>query len=231
MENSDYKILLVDDEIDILEFLGYNLRKEGYRVITAANGKQAIDLAKKEIPDLIVLDVMMPEMDGMETCNRLNEIPELDHSIKVFLTARTEDYSQIAGLESGADDYITKPIKPRIFLSKVKALLRRSQKPKTPEAAERRIVLPELTIDLDRYVVLKAGKEVILPKKAFELLKLLCSKPGRVFTREDILSNIWGDQVVVGDRTIDVHIRKIRDKLKLNNIVTIKGVGYKYDDK
>ncbi len=231
MKNSDYKILLVDDEIDILEFLGYNLRKEGYRVITAANGKQAIDLAKKEIPDLIVLDVMMPEMDGMETCNRLNEIPELDHSIKVFLTARTEDYSQIAGLESGADDYITKPIKPRIFLSKVKALLRRSQKPKTQEAAERRIVLPELTIDLDRYVVIKSGKEVILPKKAFELLKLLCSKPGRVFTREDILSNIWGDQVVVGDRTIDVHIRKIRDKLELNNIVTIKGVGYKYDDK
>ena len=231
MENSNYKILLVDDEIDILEFLGYNLRKEGYHVITAADGKQAIDLAKKEIPDLIVLDVMMPEMDGMETCNRLNEIPELDHSIKVFLTARTEDYSQIAGLESGADDYITKPIKPRIFLSKVKALLRRIKKPETQESAERRIVLPGLTIDLDRYVVIKSGKEVILPKKAFELLKLLCSKPGRVFTREDILSSIWGDQVVVGDRTIDVHIRKIRDKLELNNIITIKGVGYKYNDK
>jgi len=230
MEKNNYKILLVDDEPDILEFLGYNLQKEGYRVYTAANGVKAIEIAQKELPHLIVLDIMMPEMDGMETCERMNEIPELEHSIKVFLTARTEDYSQIAGFELGADDYITKPIKPKIFISKVKALLRRSKKATNEEESAKLIQLPELTIDLERYVVIRNGEDVVLPKKAFELLKLLCSKPGKVFTREEILLNIWGDQVVVGDRTIDVHIRKIRDILSLDNIYTIKGVGYKYKD-
>jgi len=228
MANSNYKILLVDDEQDILEFLSYNLRKEGYRIFTANNGVDAIKIAVKEIPHLIVLDVMMPQMDGMETCAQMNEIPELENSIKVFLTARSEDYSQIAGFEAGADDYIAKPIKPKIFLSKVKALLRRSHTAKSEDNSQNLIALPELTIDLERYLVLRNGEEIVLPKKAFELLKLLCSKPGKVFSREEILSIIWGNEIVVGDRTIDVHIRKIRDKLNLDNIHTIKGVGYKY---
>jgi len=228
MKNSKHKILLVDDEPDILEFLGYNLRKEGYEVFTAENGVQALKIAKKELPHLIVLDVMMPEMDGIETCTQMNEIPELEQSIKVFLTARSEDYSQIAGLNAGADDYITKPVKPKIFLSKVKALLRRTKYGKEKEQNETLIVLKDLSIDLERYLVIRNNEEIILPKKAFELLKLLCTKPGKVFTREEILSKIWGDNVIVGDRTIDVHIRKIRDKLKIDNINTIKGVGYKY---
>jgi two-component system alkaline phosphatase synthesis response regulator PhoP len=228
MNNNDYTILLVDDEQDILEFLGYNLRKEGYQVLTATNGIEAIEIARREVPNLIVLDVMMPQMDGMETCSRLNKIPELVDSIKIFLTARSEDYSQIAGFEAGADDYIAKPIKPKIFLSKIKALLRRSKSSKKEDQSQNQIILPELTIDLERYIVLKNNEEIILPKKAFELLKLLCSKPGKVFTREEILSKIWGDEVIVGDRTIDVHIRKIRDKLNLDKIYTIKGVGYKY---
>ncbi len=229
MENSKYKILLVDDENDILEFLSYNLRKEGYTVFTALNGIQAIEVAKREIPHLIILDVMMPQMDGMEACSRMNSMPELANSLKVILTARSEDYSQIAGFEAGADDYIAKPIKPRIFLSRVKALLRRSKASSEIEA-QKLISLPDLTIDLERYVVIRGDKEVVLPKKAFELLKLICSKPGKVFTREEILSSIWGNQVVVGDRTIDVHIRKIREKLNLDKIYTIKGVGYKYKD-
>ena len=228
MENSRYKILLVDDEPDILEFLGYNLRKEGYEVFTAEDGVQALKIAKKELPHLIVLDVMMPEMDGIETCTQMNEIPELEPSIKVFLTARSEDYSQIAGLNAGADDYITKPVKPKIFLSKVKALLRRTKYGKVKEQNDSLIVLKDLSIDLESYLVIRNNEEIILPKKAFELLKLLCTKPGKVFTREEILSKIWGDDVVVGDRTIDVHIRKLRDKLQIDNINTIKGVGYKY---
>lgn len=228
MDYNNYKILLVDDEQDILEFLSYNLRKEGYQVLTASNGIEAIKIAKKEIPNLIVLDVMMPQMDGMETCSQMNKMPELDDSIKIFLTARSEDYSQIAGFDAGADDYIAKPIKPKIFLSKIKALLRRSKLTKNDDDSQNQIILPDLTIDLERYIVLKDNEEVILPKKAFELLKLLCSKPGKVFTREEILSKIWGDEVIVGDRTIDVHIRKIRDKLNLDKIYTIKGVGYKY---
>ncbi len=228
MENSKYKVLLVDDEPDILEFLSYNLRKEGYEVLTAENGLKALEIAKKELPHLIVLDVMMPEMDGIETCTQMNEIPELEQSIKVFLTARSEDYSQLAGFNAGADDYIAKPVKPKIFLSKVKALLRRTKLSKTEEQDENLIELKDLSIDLERYLVIRDNKEIILPKKAFELLTLLCTKPGKVFTREEILSKIWGDDVVVGDRTIDVHIRKLRDKLKIDNINTIKGVGYKY---
>ena len=228
MENKKHKILLVDDEKDILEFLGYNLHKEGYEVLTASNGLQALEIAKKELPHLIVLDVMMPEMDGIETCSRMNEIAALDNSIKVFLTARSEDYSQIAGFNAGADDYITKPVKPKVFISKVKALLRRINSSKAIEEDKNIIQLSDLSIDLERYLVIRNNKEIVLPKKAFELLHLLCSKPGKVFTREEILSKIWGSDVIVGDRTIDVHIRKIRDKLKLDNIKTIKGVGYKY---
>ena len=228
MENRKHKILLVDDEPDILEFLGYNLRKEGYEVITADNGIEALKIAKKEIPHLIVLDVMMPEMDGIETCTQMNEISELDQSIKVFLTARSEDYSQLAGFNAGADDYISKPVKPKLFLSKVKALLRRSELGKVKLDSYNIIVLKDLSIDLERYLVIRNNEEILLPKKAFELLKLLCTKPGKVFTREEILSSIWGNDVIVGDRTIDVHIRKLRDKLKLDNIRTIKGVGYKY---
>jgi len=228
MENRKHKILLVDDEPDILEFLGYNLRKEGYEVITADNGIEALKIAKKEIPHLIVLDVMMPEMDGIETCTQMNEISELDQSIKVFLTARSEDYSQLAGFNAGADDYISKPVKPKLFLSKVKALLRRSELGKVKLDSDNIIVLKDLSIDLERYLVIRNNEEILLPKKAFELLKLLCTKPGKVFTREEILSSIWGNDVIVGDRTIDVHIRKLRDKLKLDNIRTIKGVGYKY---
>ena len=228
MENNKYKILLVDDEEDILEFLGYNLRKEGYKVLTASNGLEALKIAKKEIPHLIILDVMMPEMDGIETCTQMNEISDLDNSIKVFLTARSEDYSQIAGFNAGADDYITKPVKPKVFLSKVKALLRRTKSTRNTEEQSNIIRLDDLSIDLERYLVIRNGEEVLLPKKAFKLLHLLCSKPGKVFTREEILSEIWGNDVIVGDRTIDVHIRKIRDKLNLDNIYTIKGVGYKY---
>ncbi|MCK5856589.1 MAG: response regulator transcription factor [Bacteroidales bacterium] len=229
MENNKYKILLVDDEPDILEFLGYNLRKEGYAVLTANNGVEALKIAKKEIPHLIVLDVMMPEMDGIETCTLMNEVPELEKSIKVFLTARSEDYSQIAGFNAGADDYISKPVKPRLFLSKVKALLRRSKTAHSQSDSSNMIVLKDLSIDLERYLVIRNNEEILLPKKAFQLLKLLCSKPGKVFTREEILSTIWGNDVVVGDRTIDVHIRKLRDKLSLEKISTIKGVGYKYN--
>ena len=228
MENSEFKILLVDDEEDILEFLSYNLRKEGYQVITASDGIEALQIAKKEVPHLVILDVMMPEMDGIETCTQMNEIPELENTIKIFLTARSEDYSQIAGFNAGADDYISKPVKPKIFLSKVKALLRRSKSNRTTKEESNIIELADLSIDMERYVVIRNNEEVLLPKKAFELLRLLCSKPGKVFTREEILSSIWGSDVIVGDRTIDVHIRKIRDKLKLDNINTIKGVGYKY---
>ncbi len=227
MDNK-YKILLVDDEPDILEFLGYNLRKEGYDVLTANNGIQALEIAKKEIPHLVILDVMMPEMDGIETCERMNEIADLENTIKVFLTARSEDYSQIAGFNAGADDYISKPVKPKVFISKVKALLRRVKTEGHEVESSNIIKLADLIIDPERYLVIRNNEEVLLPKKAFELLRLLCSKPGKVFSREEILSKIWGEDVIVGDRTIDVHIRKIRDKLKLDNINTIKGVGYKY---
>jgi two-component system alkaline phosphatase synthesis response regulator PhoP len=227
MDNK-YKILLVDDEPDILEFLGYNLRKEGYEVLTANNGIQALEIAKKEIPHLVILDVMMPEMDGIETCEQMNEVSDLDNTIKVFLTARSEDYSQIAGFNAGADDYISKPVKPKIFISKVKALLRRVKSEGNEIESSNIIKLADLIIDPERYLVIRNNEEILLPKKAFELLRLLCSKPGKVFSREEILSKIWGEDVIVGDRTIDVHIRKIRDKLKLDNINTIKGVGYKY---
>ncbi len=224
---SPYKILLVDDEQDILDFLGYNLRKEGFDVSVATNGKDAIQIAKKFHPHLVILDVMMPEMDGIETCRELREIPELRDTMIAFLTARNEDYSQIAGFDVGADDYITKPIKPRVLSSRIKALLRRVTSEQKDQ--ENQIDLGEIKIDSERFMVYKNGEEINLPKKEFKLLELLAAKPGKVFTREVILHQIWGDEVVVGDRTIDVHVRKLREKLGEDYIKTIKGIGYKFE--
>jgi two-component system alkaline phosphatase synthesis response regulator PhoP len=227
MNNSDYKILLVDDEPDILEFLGYNLKKEGYNVYTANNGKEAIAVAKKENPHVIILDVMMPDMDGIETCREIRELPGLKDVMIAFLTARNEDYSQIAGFEVGADDYINKPIKPRVLVSRIKALLRRSTVVENSSAEK--IDMGGIKIDRERYLIVKDGVEINLPKKEFELLALLASKPGKVFTREVILERVWGGEVVVGDRTIDVHIRKLREKLGEDFIKTVKGIGYKFE--
>lgn len=224
---SKKKILVVDDEPDILEFLSYNLTKEGAKVYTASNGVEAIEVAKKKKPELILLDVMMPEMDGVETCIQLRERPETKDTIIAFLTARGEDYSQIAGFEAGADDYVSKPIKPRVLISRIRALLRRKE---TTVRQQGPIELKSLKIDRDRYVVVKDEKELNLPKKEFELLALLISVPGKVFTRENILSSVWGEDVVVGDRTIDVHIRKLREKIGSQHIKTIKGVGYKFEE-
>lgn len=223
---SSEKILLVDDEPDILEFISYNLIKEGYDVSTSNNGKEAIELAKKIKPDLIILDVMMPEMDGIETCHEIRAIETLKNTLIAFLSARGEDYSQVAGFDAGADDYITKPIKPRLLVSRVKAILRRK-----PGVEDNTVSNDELDIIIDRekYLVYKDGKEFTFPKKEFELLSLLTSKPGKVFTREVILESVWGGEVIVGDRTIDVHIRKLREKLGDNYIKTIKGVGYKFE--
>ena len=225
MENSDYKILLVDDEPDILEFLGYNLTKEGYQTFKAANGKDALQMAIEIRPHLIILDVMMPAMDGIETCREMKKIHWLNKTIIAFLTARSEDYSQIAGLDAGADDYITKPIKPHVFISRVKALLRRFT---ASEETSNQMTVAGLVIDREKYMVTNKGQEFILPKKEFELLWLLISKVNKVFTRDEIYANIWGD-VIVGERTIDVHMRKIREKLEIDNIKTVKGVGYKFE--
>ena len=216
------KVLLVDDESDIVDLIKYNLEKEGYLVSTASNGVECLSIAKSFVPDLILLDVMMPEMDGIEACVELRKEPVLKGVIIAFLTARAEDYSQVAGLDSGADDYITKPIKPRVLLSKIKALLRRSSVNKIVEDDK-----VSLEINRDKYLAICNGKEFTLPKKEFELLALLFSKPGNVFTRETILAKVWGDDIVVGDRTIDVHIRKLREKIGNDYIKTIKGVGYK----
>jgi len=225
-DNNKYKILLVDDEQDIIDVVRYNLEKENYIIETANNGREAIQVAKNFKPQLILLDVMMPEMDGIEACTELRKNKELSETIIAFLTARSEDYSQIAGFEAGADDYIPKPIKPRVLVSRVKALLRRLA---THEEADQTTALGDITIDKDRYVVTKSGNELQLPKKEFELLALLISKPGRVFTREIILNSVWGNEVVVGDRTIDVHIRKLREKIGDSYIKTVKGVGYKIE--
>ncbi|MFM7017160.1 MAG: response regulator transcription factor [Bacteroidota bacterium] len=227
MENSNFKILIVDDEPDILEFMEYNLRKEGYQVLQAKNGKEAVEIAKKELPHMVILDIMMPVMDGIEACRTMREIPELQNLIITFLSARNEEYSQLAGFDVGADDYITKPIKPRIMISRVKALLRRlvnNNSSLTPA-----VQIGDLKIDRESYLVYKNNESIALPRKEFELLALLTSKPGKVFTREDILSRVWGSDIIVGDRTIDVHIRKIREKLGDDSIKTIKGIGYKFD--
>jgi two-component system, OmpR family, alkaline phosphatase synthesis response regulator PhoP len=225
--NQSPKILLVDDEPDILEFVSYNLKKEGYQVFTTSNGKEALSIARKELPQLIILDVMMPDMDGIETCREIRESEGLKNVIIAFLTARNEDYSQIAGFEVGADDYISKPIKPRVLMSRVKALLRRQG---SGEPVQSNIEnLGGIRIDREKYLVIKDNKELSLPKKEFELLSLLASKPGKVFTREAILDKVWGDDVIVGDRTIDVHIRKLREKLGDKYIKTQKGIGYKFE--
>ena len=219
------KILLVDDDEDILEFLHYNLEKEGFDTVVASSGKQALTEVEKSHFDLIILDVMMPHMDGIEACEKIREISGSDETVILFLTARGEDYSQIAGFEAGADDYITKPIKPKVFVSRVRALLRRYDKKEKKSHKKRK---GPFTVDREKYLVYKKGKEISLPKKEFELAALLISKPGNVFGRDGILNKIWGEDVVVGNRTIDVHMRKIRKKLGKEYFKTIKGVGYKY---
>ncbi|MDK2977633.1 MAG: two-component system, OmpR family, alkaline phosphatase synthesis response regulator PhoP [Bacteroidales bacterium] len=231
MNNKNFKILLVDDESDILEFLSYNIKKEGFEVYTASNGKEAIEIAKKITPHLILLDVMMPEMDGIETCEIMRQDKKLQNTIIAFLTARGEDYSQIAGFEAGGDDYIAKPVKPKVLMSRIKALLKRFN-PTINQKSDDDLIIKQsnLVIDKEKYIVIKDGNELILPKKEFELLVLLISKPDRVFTRDEIFSSVWGDNIIVGDRTIDVHIRKLREKIGDNHIKTIKGVGYKFVD-
>lgn len=226
MNPSNYKILLVDDEDDVLEFLSYNLRKEGFKVSTASNGTDAVVKAIDELPHLIILDVMMPEMDGMATCEKIREISALKNSLIIFLTARAEDYSQIAGFDAGADDYVTKPIKPKLLISRVKALLRRIQ---DNEQETTTVAIKDFIIDSERFLVINNGVEIVLPKKEFELLRLFASRPNKVFTREEIFAKIWGNDVIVGDRTIDVHVRKIREKIGIENIRTVKGVGYKFE--
>ncbi|MDA3927395.1 MAG: response regulator transcription factor [Prolixibacteraceae bacterium] len=228
--SEEKKILLVDDEIDILEFISYNLEKEGYRVFTAQNGRDAIKVAEKRCPDLIILDVMMPEMDGIVTCEELRKIPKLKSTVIAFLTARGEDYSQIAGFDAGADDYITKPIRPKVLVSRVKALLKRSALVEETVVVtnDNLISIGNIVIDRERYLITVDTNEMVLPRKEFELLSLLASKPGKVFTREEIYSSVWGEQVIVGDRTIDVHIRKLREKIGELHIKTLKGIGYKF---
>ncbi|MDX9696204.1 MAG: response regulator transcription factor [Bacteroidales bacterium] len=232
METTKYKILLVDDEPDILEFLSYNIEREGFEVHTAQNGKEAIEIARKVKPHLIILDVMMPEMDGVETCDAIRNDPVIKNTIVAFLTARSEDYSQIAGFEAGADDYIAKPVKPKVLISRIKALLKRYKiDEKQSNLTNTRFESNSgIIIDREKYIVIKDKKELDLPKKEFELLALLFSKPDKVFTRDEIYSTVWGDSIIVGDRTIDVHIRKLREKIGDEHIKTIKGVGYKFVD-
>ncbi|MGV3461327.1 MAG: response regulator transcription factor [Flavobacterium sp.] len=226
MKKKDIRILLVDDEQDILEIVGYNLTQEGYQVTTASNGKEAIAKAKKELPHLIIMDVMMPEMDGMEACENIRRVPELSNVIITFLTARSEDYSQVAGFDAGADDYIAKPIKPKLLVSKVKALLRRLKEDENKEDILR---VGNIEVNREEYKIIMEDREIVLPRKEFELFYLLASKPGKVFKREEILDKVWGNEVVVGGRTIDVHIRKLREKIGDELFKTIKGVGYKLE--
>ncbi|WP_296380690.1 response regulator transcription factor [Winogradskyella sp.] len=228
MKKKDIKILLVDDEPDILEIVGFNLSTEGYQVITGENGVEAVEKAKKYKPHLIILDVMMPEMDGIEACERIREQSDLSDTIITFLTARGEDYSQVAGFDAGADDYIAKPIKPKVLVSKVKALLRRLKS--TENAADAIVKAGDLVIYKEEYKITNKGVEITLPRKEFELLSLLATKPGKVFKREEILDKVWGNDVVVGGRTIDVHIRKLREKIGDKSFKTVKGVGYKFVD-
>ncbi len=227
MNNSEYKILLVDDEPDIIEFLGYNLSKEGYQVYSTGNGKDGVAMAKKVLPHLVILDVMMPGQDGIETCREIRNTEELRNVLITFLTARHEDYSQIAGFDAGADDYINKPIKPRVLLYRIAAMLRRLSQTETKETDN--LYVGGLKIDREKYIVIKNGSELYLPKKEFELLSLLASKPKKVFTRNEILDRVWSGQVVVDDRTIDVHVRRLREKVGDSYIKTVKGIGYKFD--
>lgn len=226
MKNSEIKILLVDDEPDILEIVGYNLKNEGYKIYTAKNGIEAVEIAKKHQPHLIILDIMMPEMDGIEACEKIRATKGLENVLITFFTARNEDYSQMAGFDVGADDYITKPIKPKVLISKIKALLRRVDD--VVNSNSEKVTIGDFIIDREEYVIVKNGEKMALPRKEFELFALLASKPGKVFKRDDILNQVWGNEVVVGGRTIDVHIRKLREKLGDDNFKTIKGVGYKF---
>ncbi len=226
MKKKDIRILLVDDEPDILEILSYNLTAEGYTVYTAKNGADGVSKAKKKQPHLIILDVMMPEMDGIEACEIIRETKGLENTIITFLTARGEDYSQVAGFDAGADDYITKPVKPKVLVSKIKALLRRIKE--DDSSSEDIVKVGNIVINREEYKIVNNGKELVLPRKEFELLSLLTSKPSKVFKREVILDRVWGNEVVVGGRTIDVHIRKLREKIGEDHFKTIKGVGYKF---
>ncbi len=226
MKKQDIRILLVDDEPDILEILKYNLTSEGYQVSTAKNGLEGLEKAKKKKPHLIILDVMMPEMDGIEACEKIRKTEGLEDTIITFLTARGEDYSQVAGFDAGADDYITKPVKPKVLISKVKALLRRLRESDDAQVDIKKV--GNIVINREEYKVINKGKEIILPRKEFELLSLLTSKPDKVFKREVILDKVWGQEVVVGGRTIDVHIRKLREKIGDHHFKTVKGVGYKF---
>ncbi len=227
MITAKQKILVVDDEPDILELIEYNLKKEGYNVYTASNGQEAVAEAKKILPDLIILDIMMPKMDGIEACRIMRAMPEFKNTFMIFLTARSEEYSEIAGFNVGADDYIAKPIKPRALVSRINAILRRNAQ--SEEIADNKLEIADLVIDREAFLVFQNGEKVVLAKKEFELLYLLASKPGKVYTREVILKNIWEDSVVVTNRTIDVHIRKLREKLGENYVSTVKGVGYKFE--
>lgn len=227
MSTAKQKILVVDDEPDIVELIAYNLKREGYQVYTASNGQEAVTTAKKMMPDLIILDVMMPKMDGIEACRIMRAMPEFKSTFMVFLTARSEEYSEIAGFNVGADDYIAKPIKPRALLSRINAILRRNvQNDETPHE---KLEILDLVIDREAFLVFKNGEKIVLAKKEFELLYLLAAKPGKVYTREVILKNIWEDSVVVTNRTIDVHIRKLREKIGDSYVSTVKGVGYKFE--
>lgn len=228
MEETFTKILVVDDEPDILEFLKYNLEKAGYVTVVANNGKSALQVAKQEVPDLILLDIMMPGMDGVETCYELRKIHSLNNTLITFLTARSEEYSEIAGLEAGADDYIQKPIRPRLLLSRIKALLRRKRTDDSKPATNL-LEFGHLTIDMDKMVAVLKGEEITLAKKEYEILALLANQPGKVYSRDEIFWKVWGYSVKINSRTIDVHISKLRDKLGEKYIKTLKGVGYKFD--
>lgn len=227
MSSAKQKILIVDDEPDIRELIEYNLKKEGYQVFSASNGQEGIAEAKRARPDLIILDVMMPKMDGIEACRIMRTMNEFKSTFMVFLTARSEEYSEIAGFNVGADDYIAKPIKPRALISRINAILRRNNQ--TEDIIENKLEISDLVIDRETYLVYQQGQKVVLAKKEFELLYLLASRPGKVYTRDVILKNIWEDSVVVTNRTIDVHIRKLREKLGDTYVSTVKGVGYKFD--
>lgn len=225
MKKKDIRILLVDDEPDVIEIIKYNLEQEGYNVKTASNGNEALKKARKKTPHLIIMDVMMPETDGIEACEQLRKDPIFNDTIIMFLTARGEDYSYVAAFDAGADDYVTKPIKPKIIVSKVKALLRRLRK---AEENQEKLQFDKLIIDREQYEITHKGKTISLPRKEFELLYLLASMPEKVVKREKIMEIVWGSEVVVGDRTIDVHIRKLREKVGEKYFKTVKGVGYKF---
>ena len=225
MDISSIKVLVVDDDPDIVEILKYNLKNSGYSVKSAGNGVEAIKKAKKFIPDIILMDVMMPEMSGIEACEEIKNINQLSQAIIIFLSARSEDYTQISAYDAGADDYISKPVKPKILLKKISNIAKKINSEKN---APNIIDLGSIKINKDEYVVIKDKKEILLPRKEFELLFLLATKPEKVFTREEIMNKVWGTQVVVGDRTIDVHVRKLREKIGEKHIKTLKGVGYKF---